>query len=202
MLDVITLIILALTTLIAFMRGFIKELFGFIGVILSFILTYYNYDLLTNIVGIKSRLVANIASTFFIYIIIIIAISIINSGIMHLMRPLRLGLVDRTLGIMIGVIKGLLFSFLFFMIVQLMYYTFSTDAENTEVEKVLPEWVLHSKVYKPFNYVEQNIDQILPEYIYENIQSFGTQLNNLIQPAQEEGKKDKKSEKMNKPSAK
>ena len=177
MLDIITLLIFILTLTLAFVRGFIKEIFGLCGIILSFALTYYNYNFFSGVIGIKSQLVANLVSSFMMYMVVIISITIINSGIMYVLRPIRLGATDRILGLMIGVIKGLIFSFAFFLIVKLLYYTFSTEVDNKEEEKILPQWVMQSKVYAPFHYMEENLDQVLPQYIYNNIKEFGNKLN-------------------------
>ena len=198
MLDVVTLIIVTLTAIMAFVRGFIKELFGVVGIILSFILTYYNYDFFTLIIGVKSQLVANIISTFLMYIIVIVSIAIVNSGIMYILRPIRLGFTDRFLGIGVGILKGLFFSFLLFLFLKLVYYTLSTDPEKKEVDKILPNWMIISKMYKPFVYIEENINQIVPEYVYENIEKFGKELSDAFSEASKvEGPKDEKNKAKN-----
>ncbi|MBQ4875138.1 MAG: CvpA family protein [Rickettsiaceae bacterium H1] len=180
MLDAISLTIITLTVIIAFIRGFIKEIFGIIGIILSFVLTYYNYDLFSDLLKIKSHLVTNIVSTFLIYIIVIVSITVINSGVIYILRPIRLGPADRILGIMVGFFKGLFFSFVFFLFLKLVYYTINPNSEINDANKILPNWIIKSKVYNLFSYIEENIDEIAPEYIYQGIKNIGKELNNII----------------------
>lgn len=180
MLDLITLVIITITVVIAFMRGFIKETFGVIGILLSFVLTYYNYDFFSGFIDIKSQFLANIISTSTIYIISIISITVVNSGAMYLLRSLRLGSADRICGIIIGMFKGMIFSFLFFMFAKLIYSTLSTNVDNKDIDEILPKWIIESRVYEPLSYIEDNIDQILPEHTYSMMESFGTSLNNIL----------------------
>ncbi len=176
-----TLLIFLFTITLAFLRGFIKEIFGLIGIILSFVLTYYNYDFFSNIIGIKSKLVSNLVSSFMMYMVVIISITIINSAIMYVLKPLRLGVTDRILGLMVGGAKGFVLSFAFFLIIKVIYYTLSTETDKTE-EAVVPNWVLQSRVYVPFHYIENNLDQVLPESVYDNIKEFGDKLSSEITP--------------------
>ncbi len=188
MLDIIALIIAVPVVLIAFIRGAIKEIFCLFGFLSSLLLTYYNYDLFSGFVGIKSSIVAGIVSTFFMYMITTISFAVINSWIVYVLKPIRLGYSDRFFGVMIGMVKAFIFSFIFFLFIKLIYYTISTNSENEYTNCVLPKWVTQSKIYVPFAYVENNISSFLPERVYSDIEDFGKELNNALSPIVQENK--------------
>ncbi len=180
MLDAITLFVLSITIVIGVLRGFIKEIFGLCGIIISFIVTYYKHGILVDSLGIKSELIANVVSTSVLYVMVIVTISVINGCIMYMLSGIRLTPVDRILGVLSGALKGLLLSFFFFMYMQLVYYTLSDERERKDVDKILPVWMTSSKVYKPFRYIQTNVDEVLPESWYEDIKDFGGKLHDLI----------------------
>lgn len=207
MFDVIVIFVIILCIFIAFIRGGLKELFGLVGMFLSVVLTINHFDFFkTNYMSMKyieSELVANILSTISIFAIVTLAIIIVNSWIMYVLSPIRLGIIDRFGGIFIGVLKGIIFSSIIFFTIETYYFTFyaKSNNESSNTEDVLPIWLTDSHFYHMFHTIENNLNRYMPQSIHDKIRKLGSNLKDaaskkLQEKESQEESKDQKENKL------
>ncbi|WP_339045337.1 CvpA family protein [Candidatus Mesenet endosymbiont of Agriotes lineatus] len=186
MFDVIVIFVIILCVFVAFMRGGLKELFGLVGMFLSVILTINHFDFFKmNYMSMKymeSELVANILSTISIFVIVTVAIIIVNSWIMYVLSPIRLGATDRLSGIFVGALKGIIFSSIIFFTIEVYYFTFYTKSDNkgSSAEDVLPGWLIDSHFYPMFHAIENSLNTYVPQSIYSKIEKLGSNLKDAV----------------------
>ncbi len=108
-LDIVLLIILTLSILFGILRGFIKELFSLAFFILALILAFLYYHEVGTLFGERlSRNIANFAGFLTIFVIILIVGALVTYFVKKLfvLGPLRA--VDRILGGVFGLVRGIL----------------------------------------------------------------------------------------------
>ena len=103
-----------------------------------------------------SKVILNILSTISVFIILNLIFMIINNWLMYILSPIRLGFIDRVTGIFLGVLKGILLSYVLFFAVHLYCYTvydkkeYGKKEEHSEIkaEDILPNWIINSHSYQ------------------------------------------------------
>lgn len=158
--DAIVLTVLGLSALVAFFRGFIRELLSLGAWVGAAILTLYLFPHSTefmknHIHGSQSGTVAAGVGALGTYIACLLVFSIINSIILRYVKSgAEVGLLDNFLGLMFGCIRGAFIISLGFLIMQAVI-----PKDNP------PEW-LKGSITKP--YVQQGADMlasIAPKYL-------------------------------------
>ncbi|XGA08232.1 MAG: CvpA family protein [Wolbachia endosymbiont of Xenopsylla cheopis] len=204
MLDVIVIFVIILCIFVAFMRGGLKELFGLVGMFLSVILTINHFDFFKmnymNTKYIESELVANVLSTISIFVIVTTAIIIVNSWIMYVLNPIRLGVTDRLSGIFVGVSKGIIFSSIIFFAIEVYCFTFYTKSENegSNIEDVLPSWLTDSHFYPMFHAIENSLNTYVPQSIHSKLEKLGSNLKDAVDKKLQEKEKQEEDKQKNK----
>ena len=135
--DVLVTVIITAFTLIAFMRGFVKDLLSFASWFGAAILTVYFYPFAASHIDslFKSPIAVSIAASASIYISSMIVFTIISTIILKSMGEHRKGAVDRSLGVVFGLLKGV-------FLVSLIHYCIVLVAEKE------PEWLKEGETYK------------------------------------------------------
>lgn len=122
--DILVLVVLLISGLIAFLRGFIREVLTIAGVVGGLAASYVGGPLLIPFMngwmGVKEGeepgrlfdilpldLVANIVSYGLIFIVVVIALSVLSHFLAETARSIGLGAIDRTLGFVFGLVRGL-----------------------------------------------------------------------------------------------
>lgn len=172
--DSLIIFIVVLCVIISVTRGFIKELCALMFLFLSIFLTANHYDFFTPNYSkyFDSKVILNILSTISVFIILNLIFMIINNWLMYILSPIRLGFIDRVTGIFLGVLKGILLSYVLFFAVHLYCYTvydkkeYGKKEEHSEIkaEDILPNWIINSHSYQAlFVTAEEAIDMYVPE---------------------------------------
>ncbi|QXK91717.1 CvpA family protein [Neoehrlichia mikurensis] len=171
MLDIAVIIILLLCMFVGFFRGFIKEVFGICGIVASILLTANYHDYFFDIYSkrINSEIIVNALSTVTVFISITVCVIILNSFLMYLLLPIRYNVLDRVAGLLVGIIKGMVFSCCLYFIIETCCYTFlySSDEDNEEI--VLPAWFSESYYYNIFYVINDYVSEVVPEFTYDKI---------------------------------
>ncbi|MBR1605759.1 MAG: CvpA family protein [Alphaproteobacteria bacterium] len=109
-LDVIILIIVAISGLIALSRGLIKEVLSIIGWVLSGFAVVWLLPYMTPITAqyVSSGLIAGILSAIFILILFMIIWIIISESLIGKIRGSKLSSIDRVLGLFFGIMRAFL----------------------------------------------------------------------------------------------
>ena len=121
-LDVIILIIVGISALIALSRGLVKEVLSIIGWVLVTSAIVYMLPILTPIASlyIKSGLMAGIVTSIFILISFLICWILLTGKIVGKVRSSKLSNVDRILGLFFGVVRAALLVILFNILINWM----------------------------------------------------------------------------------
>ncbi len=198
--DSLIIFIVVLCVIISVTRGFIKELCALMFLFLSVFLTANHYDFFTPNYSkyFDSKVTLNILSTISVFIILNLIFMIINNWLMYILLPIRLGFIDRVTGIFLGVLKGILLSYVLFFAVHLYCYTvydkkeYGKKEEHSEIkaEDILPNWIINSHSYQAlFVTAEEVIDMYVPESLILKIKEIGGEMVD-----QEKPKNNKKEE--------
>jgi membrane protein required for colicin V production len=167
--DVLVLIVLLVSALIAFLRGAIREILTILGVVGGLAAAWYAGPLLIphmeGWLGVKEGvepekllgilpydLLAHILSYGLIFIVVVIILSIISHMIAETARAIGLGPVDRTLGVIFGLARGVL-------LLGVIYFPFHLMLGPEEKE----QWFEGSKTFFYVEQTSQAMVEMLPE---------------------------------------
>ena len=138
-LDFSILLFIVLSAFFSFMRGFSQEILALISWVLSFFGSYKYGENFANSFNklIDNIVISSIASYVITFIIFMIVLSFITKSFSSLIKKSYIGLVDRTGGVLFGLLRG-------YLIVSLCFFTFHYFYNG---EKII--WIEKSK----FNFV-------------------------------------------------
>lgn len=155
--DSVVLMVVFLSTLMAFFRGFVKEIFSLGAWIGAAIITLYSFPYVAEWLKPKfgSTTIATGFATLGTYVTCLVTLSLLNSVIIRYIRDgSDVGMLDNMLGLVFGFARGGFIVALGFLLVQFVWG-----------KEQYPEWV-ESAATKP--YVEKVSDVLAmaaPEYI-------------------------------------
>ena len=158
--------IVLLSTLAAFHRGFIKVLFSIGGLVCGILFASWNY---LRLAWSLQRVIPSFAlSEILAFLLLVIAVTIVFSVIAGLIQravsAVGLGFVDRLLGALVGVVRGLLFS-VALMMASIAFFPTSP-------------WLLESRLAPYFLDEAHAVSFVVPEHFQRQISSGA---NHLIQ---------------------
>jgi len=134
-------------------RGFSSELFGILGLIAAFFITIYTGHLLDGPLAgmLPDNAVARMVSRAIIFLVCIIVINIIASLGAAALRALLSRLVDHSLGLLFGFLRGALIVLLPFLLVNLYIDP-----------KVYPDWLTQAHAYPFLQHGAHVLREVLP----------------------------------------
>jgi membrane protein required for colicin V production len=123
--DIFLLAVLAYSTLRAFLRGFLRELFSLAGLILGIVLAghYYQRVSITLSRWISSVAAAHITAFLGILVVVIVAFGLLGHLFKRGASAVGLGFLDRSLGALFGLARGCLFGVAIMMSVAAFFPT-------------------------------------------------------------------------------
>lgn len=165
--DYIIFSIIALSSLFAFLKGFVRTFLSFIGWIFTSIAAYFLFPYLKPPLTqyIKTPLFIDLAAGIISYILSLIVVSLINYQLNKLTKNLQGGLLDRSMGFTFGIIRGCLIACIIFWSISISSIMF-LDKDNREDHKKFPSWVVNSKSYNVAKLSTKIVDNLLPENLY------------------------------------
>jgi membrane protein required for colicin V production len=152
--DLIIIAILALSALLAFMRGFVREVLSIGAWVGAALATIYGFPLAQPYARkyIEVALFADIAAGVAIFVLALIILTILSHALSKNVRDSALGAVDRSLGLLFGLVRGA-------VLVCLAYLVMAWAIPQED----RPGWVAQSRTLP---LVQQGADlllKILPE---------------------------------------
>lgn len=161
-LDVIILIVVAISALIALSRGLIKEVLSIVGWVLGCAAVIYLLPVLTPVAGvyIKNSTMAGIATSLFILIVFLICWILLTGNLVGKVRNSKLGNVDRLLGLFFGILRA-------FLLVILVYILISWIQPRDKWSETFKE----SKYFNIAGDFAQPIEKLIPADTLEAIRS-------------------------------
>jgi membrane protein required for colicin V production len=102
--------VLAWSTILAFMRGLLLELFALGGLVAGILLASWNYPRLAAILGhvITAKTVANVVAFLLIAVGVMVVCAVVGKALHHTASAVGLGFFDRLFGAVFGYLRGCL----------------------------------------------------------------------------------------------
>ena len=178
LLDFVFLLIFLSLVSLAFYRGFIKEFFSLLGIVISISITWLFYNKLSDkmLVYLKNEIASDIISAIVIYLVINIIIMLINSKIFTSLSSMIGSTLDRFSGMLIGIFKSLFISFMLFSIIHvvaMIYCLPPTEELKDDIiikdEEYMPQWIMHSVSYTIYTYIKKSFDVNVAAKLYGNM---------------------------------
>ncbi len=158
--DAVILVILLISAIFGFVRGFVKETLSVAGWIGAVFLSLYLFPLLQPIARefILNLLIADILTGAVIFILSLVILSYISHAISEKVKASSLGALDRSLGIFFGIARGaILLGIAWLVFVQFI------------PEKDRPEWILQAKLLPIIEGSGEFVARLLPPDMQENL---------------------------------
>ncbi len=192
-LDVIILIIIGISALIALSRGLVKEVLSIIGWILSTIAVVYLLPVLNPFVSeyVASGLVAGVVTSLFIVIVFLVFWILTTGQLVDKIRSSKLSNMDRTLGLFFGIARACLLVILFNILVGWMI----PKDQQSEV-------LTQSKYFKIAGNFAEPIEKLIPEATLETIRKKASEAGESEKAKKEKSETDELFEKLAQPKIK
>ncbi len=159
-LDIVILIVVGISGLIALSRGLIKEVLSIVGWVLSGFAVIWLLPVFTPITNeyIESGLIAGVVSAIFILILFMVIWIFMTESIIGRIRVSKLNSIDRLLGLFFGVMRA-------FLLIVLIYILVSW-AMPTEKQ---PEVMQKSKYFQLAGDFAKPIEGLIPQETLDKI---------------------------------
>jgi membrane protein required for colicin V production len=118
-LDIIVIVVIALSALFAFARGFVKEALSILGWVGASATTVYGLPYARPYADrlISSPMIAGTVAAIVLFIVSLIAISIVTSAIARRVKRSSLSTLDRSLGFLFGAARGIILACLGILVI-------------------------------------------------------------------------------------
>lgn len=188
--DILVLIVVLLSAIIAFLRGFIREVLTIVGVLGGLAAAYYGGPMLSPTfrgwLGVEEgsedklfgiipyEMVADGLAYASIFILVVIILSIMSHFIAEKVKSIGLGAIDRTLGVIFGIIRGVLLLAILYLPVHLL-----TEDETKG------EWFKDSKTHVYLEQTAAALADFLPEDTRKSLENQAEEISNNIEKSDE-----------------
>jgi membrane protein required for colicin V production len=154
LLDVFLLVVMLVSGLLAMIRGFMREVLSIAAWGLAALTTLYGYSRLLPTVKqyVNSDMVAAGVTVIGLFLVTLLVISIITVRISDMILDSRVGALDRTLGFLFGLGRGLII-----MVVAYLFFAWLVP------DRSQPEWVKSAKSKVVLQSTGQWLVSMLPE---------------------------------------
>ena len=158
--DAAILVILLISAIFGFIRGFVKETLSVAGWVGAIFLSLYLFPIAQPIARefILNLLIADILTGAVIFILSLVILSYISHAISEKVKASSLGALDRSLGIFFGIARGaILLGVAWLVFVQFI------------PEKDRPEWILQARMLPIIEASGEFVARLLPPDMQENL---------------------------------
>ena len=154
LLDVLLLVVMLISGLLAMIRGFMREILSIAAWGLAALATLYAYPRLLPTVKqyINSDMVAAGATVGGVFLLTLLVVSVITVRISDMILDSRVGALDRTLGFLFGLARGLVI-----VVVAFLFFAWLVP------DRSQPEWVKSAKSRLVLQSTGQWLMSMLPE---------------------------------------
>lgn len=154
LLDIVLIAVMLVSGFLAMVRGFMREVLSIIAWILAAVATLYSYSKLLPYARqyFNSDVVAAVAVIGGVFLLTLIVVSILTVRISDMVLDSRVGALDRTLGFLFGLARGLLI-----VVIAFLFFTWLVP------DRSQPEWVKSAKSRVVLAGTGQWLISMLPE---------------------------------------
>jgi membrane protein required for colicin V production len=152
--DLVIIAILALSALLAFVRGFVREVLSIGAWVGAALATIYGFPLVQPLARqhIEVALFADIVAGVAIFVLALIVLTIVSHALAKNVRESALGAVDRSLGLLFGLVRGAVLICLAYLVMA-----WAIPPEDR------PVWIAQSRTMPLIRQGADLLLQILPE---------------------------------------
>ena len=188
--DIIILILVGLSALIALSRGLVKEVISIIGWVLATISIIYILPILEPIIDeyVISGWMASIVGTIIILIVFMLMWYFATNGLIKDIRKSRLSAADRILGLFFGIARAFLLVILFYIMIGWIM-----------PPKTQPEALQDSKYFQLAGTFAKPIEDLIPEETLSEIKERAKNWSEQDKVKKENKKENKDEKTSNKP---
>ena len=156
--DIIVLLIVGVTAIAGFMRGFVQEVLALVAWILAVLAIYYVHAPLTSMLGtyVASQAGAGVLAFALLLLVPYATVKFASKWVGDASRKSVLGPIDRLLGFGFGAIKGIIIAVLGFSILVLGY-------DTVWGPKGRPDWISLSRSYPFVNAASDELVSVIGE---------------------------------------
>lgn len=154
--------IMVFSTLVSFLRGFLREVLSLITWGCAFFVASYYYKYLTiYLIHFKETMVRNSITIILLFIATLIIGALVNYVLSSLVECTGLSSTDRVLGICFGILRGILIVsvVLFF----LDTFTGFSQSQDWQQSKIIPQFSIIIRWF--FNYLQSTSSFLLKQYL-------------------------------------
>jgi len=168
--------VILLSTLFAFIRGFIGSFLSLFGWVASIYLTYLTFPLASILFEgwISNKLVEMIVGHTLLLLGFLILFGIVNLLASTAVKGLTRGMIDRALGACFGVLRGIIIVSFIFFIMSASFLAFTGNADINSDKKaqdsILPKWLTQSLSYPLLKQGAAIMNELIPESFYTRFQ--------------------------------
>ncbi len=154
LLDIVLIVVMLVSGLLAMVRGFIREVLSIIAWVLAAVATLYSYAKLLPYAKqyFNNDVVAAVAVIGGVFLVTLVVVSILTVRISDMVLDSRVGALDRTLGFLFGLARGLVI-----VVVAFLFFTWLVP------DRSQPEWVKSAKSRVVLTGTGQWLMSMLPE---------------------------------------
>lgn len=165
--------VLILSTLFAFVRGFIGSFLSLAGWGLSIYLAYTMFPMVKPLLEekIKSPIIVIVVGHTAILIGCLIVFGIINLLATSAVKGLTSGIIDRSLGGAFGAVRGgIIVSFIFLVVATSLTIFNGEDQSKEFKDEAMPKWLSGSKTYPFMKEGGEVLASVIPDSFYTRFQ--------------------------------
>jgi membrane protein required for colicin V production len=154
LLDIILIVVMLISGLLAMVRGFMREVLSIVAWVLAAGATLYAYSKLLPLAKqyFNNDVVATVAVVGGVFLLTLLIVSIVTVRISDMVLDSRVGALDRTLGFLFGLARGLVI-----VVVAFMFFAWLVP------DRSQPEWVRNAKSRVVLTGTGQWLMSMLPE---------------------------------------
>jgi membrane protein required for colicin V production len=136
LLDIILIVVMLISALLAMVRGFMREVLSITAWVLAAVVTLYSYGKLLPLAKqyFNNDVVAAVAVVGGVFLVTLLFVSVLTIRVSDMVLDSRVGALDRTLGFLFGLGRGLII-----VVVAFLFFAWLVPA------KTQPSWVANAK---------------------------------------------------------
>ena len=170
--DIAVIAITLISGLLALARGLVREVFSIVAWIGAIVLSLYLYPYVSPLFAgfIDNTKIADFVSGIIVFLIALLVLSLLAIAISSLVKGKKLNIIDRTLGLIFGLVRGLaIVSFLYLMVSIILFQedqpTWIKDANTRPVLAYGAQTIymlVPGRVWKDFGFYAENVEDLIP----------------------------------------
>lgn len=164
--DFIVIVVVLISAVLAMVRGFVREVLSILSWVVAAVAAYFLYEPLLNLINpspIEDVTLATIVSVAVIFIVVLIIATYITMKIADFVIDSRIGAIDRLLGFVFGVLRGVLLA-----VIAFAFFTWLVPLN------VQPSWIRDAQSTPLLADLRDRLISVLPDDIQATLsEGFG-----------------------------